>query len=88
MEQRVTDGTLYSSVHSYTELNSAVRCVSGGSNGDTITFSDLSPVIVLKVIFSFKSGRTVTKMIDLQKIGESPAASSDSVTFRVMASCP
>lgn len=70
-EQRVTDGTLCSSLRSYTELNSAVRCVSGGSNGNTITFSDLSPVIILNVTFRFKSVPAVTKMVDLQKIGES-----------------
>lgn len=67
--QWVNDGTLCSSVHSYTELNSVVRCVK--NEGDTFSFTDLSPVIILEVTFRLKSGRTVKKMIDLKKIGKS-----------------
>lgn len=60
-------GMLRSSVHSYTDLYSVVRCVT--SDGGTISSADLSPVIVLEVTFRFKSGRTLKKMIDLKKIG-------------------
>lgn len=69
MGQLVSDETLCSSVHSYTDLNSALRCVK--NEGDTISFTDLSPVIILDVTFRFKSGRTVKKKIDLKKIGKS-----------------
>lgn len=69
MGQPVSDETLCSSVHSYTDLNSALRCVK--NEGDTISFTDLSPVIILDVTFRFKSGRTVKKKIDLKKIGKS-----------------
>lgn len=62
-------GRLCSSVHSYIKLNSAVRC--DNSDGDTFTFPDLSPVVILEVTFRFTSGRTVKKMIDLKKIGKS-----------------
>lgn len=41
------------------------------SQSDTIDFADLSPIVVLEVRFSLKSGRTITKMIDLKKIGKS-----------------
>lgn len=50
-------------------LNSRFKCVP--SSGDTIRFAELSPVIVLNVTFNLKSGRTVTKRIDLKKIGKS-----------------
>lgn len=65
----VIDGMLCSSNHSYPELNSARRCEK--SVGDTITFTDLSPVIILEVTLSFKNGQIVKKMIDLKKIGKS-----------------
>lgn len=67
--QRFSDGPPSAALaHSYTELRPEVKCV--GSTGDTISFPDLSPVVVLEVTFRFKSGRNVTKMIDLQKIGK------------------
>lgn len=39
--------------------------------GDTISFRDLSPVVVLNVTVDFKRGGKISKMIDLMKIGKS-----------------
>lgn len=60
---------LCSFVHSYTELNWTVKCLN--SSGNTINFTDLSPVIIFEVTLGLKSRRNVTKRIDLKKIGKS-----------------
>nr|AAR25674.1 class I helical cytokine receptor number 11 [Tetraodon nigroviridis] len=65
----------------YTELNSAIRCVK--SDGDTIRFTELSPVIILEVTFRFKSQRTVKKRIDLKKIVKPRSPQVWNVTFHL-----
>lgn len=60
---------LCSFIHSYTDLNWKVECLN--SSGNTISFTNLSPVINLTVTLGLKSGRNMTKKINLLKIGKS-----------------
>lgn len=62
---------LCSFVHSYPDLNRKFgkKCLE--SSGNTINFTDLSLVIIIEVTLGLKSGHTVTKSIDLKKIGKS-----------------
>lgn len=65
-----SDKNLGSSVRSYNDLFSrSLQCLS--ENGNTLNFTELSPVIVLNVTINFQSGGKMTKMIDLKKIGKS-----------------
>lgn len=66
-----------SSVHSYTDWSTGRRrekCMEVFN--DTFTSTDLDPVIHLNVTLQLKGGGSISKMVDLKKIGKTSACSS------------
>uniref|UniRef100_A0A3Q3WZA6 Uncharacterized protein n=1 Tax=Mola mola TaxID=94237 RepID=A0A3Q3WZA6_MOLML len=64
----------------YTDLRS-VKLNCAKNDGDTISFRDLSPVVILNVTVDFKRGGKIIKMIDLKKIIKPRSPHVLNVTF-------